>query len=275
MENKYLQKFKEENLRKIQLRQLEILKEIDIICKRYGIEYWLDGGTLLGALRHGGFIPWDDDLDIGMTLENYNRFKKVANELPEPLFFQNSDSDGLKCIIPKVRDLNSIYIEPSYDFEDNYQKGVYVDIFPKVLYPNFSPRLLKKISRCISKSRAILHAKHYYSLRSVAELFYFGFQYIFNKTIYSCLDRVCKKGKYIDNIQPLNGPGILHTVKAVFPLSEVEFEGYKFPAPADSDLYLREQYGDYMIMPPVEKRQIHGLYYQTELVKNNEEGSSD
>lgn len=63
-----IKEFSERNLRKCQLRQVEILEEIDKICKRHGIGYWLDGGTLLGAVRHGGFIPWDDDIDIAMTL---------------------------------------------------------------------------------------------------------------------------------------------------------------------------------------------------------------
>lgn len=70
--------YTQQNLRSCQLKQLSILEEIDKICKRHNIEYWLDGGSLLGAIRHGGFIPWDDDIDIAMSLEDEKRFEQIA-----------------------------------------------------------------------------------------------------------------------------------------------------------------------------------------------------
>ena len=86
MNNPYLQKFKEQQLRACQLKQLFILEEIDRICQKHHIGYWLDGGTLLGAVRHGGFIPWDDDIDIAMRQEDLDRFVEVApSELREGL----------------------------------------------------------------------------------------------------------------------------------------------------------------------------------------------
>jgi lipopolysaccharide cholinephosphotransferase len=78
MNNPYLQRFKEEQLRACQLKQLSILEEIDRICQRHQINYWLDGGTLLGAVRHGGFIPWDDDIDIAMRQDDLERFINIA-----------------------------------------------------------------------------------------------------------------------------------------------------------------------------------------------------
>ena len=66
MENNYLKRFKENELRSCQLKQLEILKIFDRICRKHNLRYWIDGGTLLGAVRHKGFIPWDDDLDVAM-----------------------------------------------------------------------------------------------------------------------------------------------------------------------------------------------------------------
>ena len=80
---KEIKEYSQQNLRACQLKQLAILEEIDKICKRHKIEYWLDGGTLLGAVRHDGFIPWDDDIDIGMSLEDEKRFEEIApKELP-------------------------------------------------------------------------------------------------------------------------------------------------------------------------------------------------
>ncbi|MCH5246648.1 MAG: LicD family protein [Muribaculaceae bacterium] len=266
MKNPFLEQYKKEKLRECQLKQLDILKELDKLCKKHGIEYWIDGGTLLGAVRHGGFIPWDDDIDVGMTVDNYNKFKAIVKELPGHLFFQNNETDGKQCAIPKIRDLNSLYIEPLYDFDEPYQKGVYIDIFPKAFYPNASKKLLSKLNKCISKSYAILHAKHYYSSKSFVEFFYFGIQWLVNMGIWKFLNRLCKKNRYLDNVPPLNGPGYIHTKEAVFPLSEIVFEGYKFSAPAYPDLYLKEQYDNYMVIPPKERQIIHGIFYQPQLI---------
>jgi lipopolysaccharide cholinephosphotransferase len=109
MGNEYLEKYISENLKGLQAKELSILKEIDALCKKHGIEYWLDGGTCLGAVRHKGFIPWDDDIDIAMRLEDLPRFIEFAQkELPRNLFVQTRESDPTSRLpITKVRDLNS------------------------------------------------------------------------------------------------------------------------------------------------------------------------
>src|SRR5689334_13900011 len=89
-------------LRQSQLVMLRMLKIMDYLCTRHNIEYFLTGGTLLGAIRHQGFIPWDDDLDVGMTRENYEKFEKLAvPELPNDIFFQNVNTDPF---YPKYRE---------------------------------------------------------------------------------------------------------------------------------------------------------------------------
>lgn len=172
----YLKENIRQNLRACQLRQLEILKEIDRICQKHHIEYWLDGGSLLGAVRHQGFIPWDDDIDIAMSVEDERRFEEVApKELPPHLFLQSPRTDpGSNEPIVKIRDLNSLYIEPGDSFALPYAKGIFVDIFPMEDYPNISRKWIKRLTKGISKSNAILHHSHTYSLRSFAEFFWFG-----------------------------------------------------------------------------------------------------
>ena len=87
--NTHLERFKQRHLRACQLKQLTILEAIHAICQRHNIPYWLDGGTLLGAVRHGGFIPWDDDIDIAMHKADMQRFVEVAQkELPKGLIVQ-------------------------------------------------------------------------------------------------------------------------------------------------------------------------------------------
>ena len=113
MRNPFLTEYVKRNLRNCQLKQLSILEEVDRICRKHEIPYWLDGGSLLGAVRHGGFIPWDDDIDLGMRLEDLKRFIQVAPaELGENLFLQTPESDSSsKEPIIKIHDLNSLYLE--------------------------------------------------------------------------------------------------------------------------------------------------------------------
>ena len=138
MDNSALTQYLDKHRRAVQLKQLGILKEIDAICSRNHIDYWLDGGTILGAVRHGGFIPWDDDIDIAMRLEDLPRFVEAARrELPKQLYIQTPDTDpNVRMPIYKVRDTESFLVEGGDDFARAYGKGLYVDIFPMIPYPS-------------------------------------------------------------------------------------------------------------------------------------------
>lgn len=269
MHNKYIENYKKQNIRECQLKQLQILKEFDEFCKKYDIHYWLDGGTLLGAIRHRGFIPWDDDIDLAITPQDFDKLVKHHKDLPNNLFFQTCETDNTNSQIPKIRDLNSLYIEPTYYFDEDYQKGVYIDIFPKIPYPSAPLKLMKKIQRQLWKSNMILHIKHYYSLKALLEFFYFHFIKIINSLLWKSLFLFYKTNKYIGDMPGNNVTGnSIHNIKYTFPLSKIKFENLEFPAPADPDNYLREQYGDYMIIPPPEKRMSHSIFFLPELIKD-------
>lgn len=270
MKNEYLSTYVANNLRACQLKQLSILEEIDRICRKHRITYWLDGGTLLGAMRHGGFIPWDDDIDIGMPAADMQKFIEVAPaELREGLFLQTPQSDpSHKQPIIKIRDLNSLYVEFGEDFNADYQKGLFVDIFPFIDYPNVPKSYVKTLTKGISTSYSILHARHYYSLRSFAEFFYFGAKYGLFKLIWSILCLVCGKGTYLSNILINNGYGIMHRKDSVFPVSDIQFEGKTFKGPANPDAYLKDLYKNYMALPPEGNRKIHAIFIHPELIKS-------
>ncbi len=263
-----IKEYSQQNLRACQLKQLAILEEIDKICRRHNIEYWLDGGTLLGAVRHGGFIPWDDDIDIAMTLEDEKRFEEIApKELPEWLFLQTPKTDpGSKEPITKIRDVNSLYIEGGDTFGSPYVKGIFVDIFPFVDYPDISRKWIKTLTKGISKSYSILHHQHEYSFRSFAEFFYFGAKYYLYRGLWSiaCL---CGKKTRCSDVPILNGRGISFDKKAIKPLGTILFESKEFPAPCSPDSYLSDLYGNYMQIPPVEKREFHSVFILPELNK--------
>ena len=262
MDNPNLRASVARNLRACQLRQLAILQAVDGICRRHHIAYWLDGGTLLGAVRHGGFIPWDDDIDIAMTLDSLRTFVRVAPaELPADLFLQTRASDPTaKEPIVKVRDLNSLYIEAGDRFSAPYQKGLYIDLFPFVAYPSVPRSWVKRLCRGVSVSYSILHTPHYYTLRAALEWVWFGMKYLACRTLWGLISLVFPRGKYLSNVLVNNGYGIMHRRDAIFPLGQVTFEGIAFPAPADTDAYLRDLYGDYMDIPPVERQVTHARF---------------
>lgn len=269
MKESPLKEYVAANLRSCQLKQLSILVEIDRICEKHGITYWLDGGTLLGAVRHGGFIPWDDDIDIGMPLADMKRFIQIApSELPSSLFLQTKETDAsYKGIITKVRDLNSLYVESHDTFISDYKKGLFIDIFPFIDYPTVPKKWVKKLMKGLSKSYDILHTQHYYSFRSFVEFFYFGSMHTIYKAIWKLLCLIFPKGTYLSNTIHNNGYGIVHRIDSVYPLSEIEFEGRRFKAPGNIDAYLTDLYKNYMEIPPVDKRKIHAIYIHPELIK--------
>lgn len=263
-----LEQYKQAHLRECQLKQLAILEVIDRVCKANGIEYWLDGGTLLGAVRHGGFIPWDDDIDIAMRKDDLERFIEVAQkQLPEHLFLQTPQNEPTKEPIVKVRDINSFYVEASDDFSADYHKGLYVDIFPFIDYPCVSRKFVKKVVRGISTSYSILHHSHYYSWRSAVELFWFGAKYAVCNLLWKLALATRPHVSHYSNIPINNGYGIMHRNDETWPLGTVNFEGRTFPAPKNVDAYLSDLYRNYMDVPPPEKRKIHAVFIMPELIR--------
>lgn len=260
-EKQRLRPHTQSQLRRCQLKQLEILKTVARICDEEGIAYWLYGGTLLGAVRHGGFIPWDDDLDIAIMARDTERFSTAMKEkLPPDLFLQSPETEpGITVNVIKIRDLNSLYIEACDTFASNYCHGIFIDVFPFEPCPNVSKRWLRRIPKQAARSYAILHKPHTYSLRSFAEFFWFWTKYLVTSSLWRIMQRCMNTDKHITYIMRNNAAHKFATAD-VFPLTTTEFEGATFKAPRNTDAVLREQYGDYNVIPPEEERVVHGLF---------------
>ena len=243
-------------LREAQLVMLEMLVEFDTICKKYHLQYWLDSGTLLGAVRHKGFIPWDDDIDLSMPLEDYNKFQEIAqSELSENIFFQTTQTDGtFKADYIKLRS-NKVEITEFHekDRDIDYHQGVFVDIFPMLTIPSSSFhqefysdifKLIRKISPITlhtpnGKDHPLARKKLIESLDSMHQ----GWDREDLKVIYS--------GKMPDVSASFD-------INELFPLQKIEFEGLEFYAPKNLNHYLGSIYSfNFMELPPLDKRTIH------------------
>ncbi len=262
-ENQYLAAYRQRQLRPLQLKMLEMLTLVGDILTRNGIRWWLQGGTLLGAVRHGGFIPWDDDMDIDVLKEDVPRMLEVLRqelppqyEVPEP---------PRHTPIYKVRLSDSFFVEYADDFSLPYNKGIYIDIFPQGPAPSVSRKFARIVARGYCKANSILGRQHYYSLRSFAEFFWFGARRAIFGAMWRIACLVKPKDRYLAQDLRNNGWGLLHERNRIFPLSTVEFEGHTFPAPADPDFYLREDFGDYMKLPPEDQRHGHAVYWALSL----------
>ena len=117
------------SVRQIQMKILETMKYIDALCRENGIEYYIMGGTALGAVRHGGFIPWDDDLDIFMTPDQYGKFKAVFEADNSPMFvLQEWRTTPQYLEYAKVRMNGTTFIEEAFQDRKDMHHGIYVDI---------------------------------------------------------------------------------------------------------------------------------------------------
>lgn len=247
-------------LRKVQLRLVDMLLEIDKICQKHGIKYWIDFGTLLGAVRHGGFIPWDDDLDIAMPTEDLNRFLKVApEEFPKSLFLQtNSSEPNFKSTLNRVRDNNSLCLTKGVDFSKDYHKGLFIDLFEIKPYPTVNKKFQAFLLKWYRKTTGFFFNKQDVTLKNHLATLTFPFIQIGLHALWGILN--LKPKNKLGYEKHFSVYGNSYSKDMVYPLKHISFEGHAFPAPANPDQYLTSIYGNYMEIPPKEKRAIHTSY---------------
>ena len=252
-----------ENLREAQLEMLDILKEIDCICEKHKIRYWLFAGTLLGAVRHQGFIPWDDDCDIGMMREDFEKFESVLNELPSHLFYQTPKTDPhyTKKFI-KIRSNRIKLIETEESFNEPYHQGVFVDIFIHDYYPSWSLSLMKYLQRFyLLRKQKVRYQKGslqrmFFHLRLLPEI---ASHYFVRFVLNILLKKFRKKTSgYIGIALSYADFKAVYHAEHILPISEkMTFEGSRFSVPKDADALLCQCFGNYMQLPPEGERRWH------------------
>lgn len=258
-----------ENLRRIdsdELKKLQvnILDEVDAFCRGNGIRYWIDCGTLLGAVRHGGYIPWDDDIDIGMLREDFDRFsKEYSDENGRYVFMSFEKNNSFFYPYGKVLDTRTIFFEP--DINGN-KLSVNIDVFVYDNAPNDSLKIKKMYDK--RDRYFLLHSNRNSdyvprgnvvrkcAVRGLRVLMRFLPEWYYMRRI------VDNSKRY--NMKACSGVGNFTAKTRMFcdkhvfdEFIELEFEGKKYLAPCGYDEWLTAFYGDYMQLPPKEKRVSH------------------
>ncbi len=267
-------KYNKAILESVKSIELEILKEIIRICEKYKLDYYAIGGTLLGAIRHNGFIPWDDDIDIAMRRKDYDKLVEVIeDELDEKYEFDFYNKNNKYCMpFAKVRKKGTVFLEFHQDGLD-VPNGVFVDIFPldnslkgdgiiqkiqgetvrkirTAIYYKLCYKPIIKNSTNIDKIKAIL-TKILLSLFTVS----------FLRTLQEKLMRMYnnRESQYIVNLaSSYKYDRETFLLEKCFPTKKKKFEDIEINIPNDYDYVLSTVFGkDYMKLPPIEKRITH------------------
>jgi len=253
---------------------MEMLAEFDRICRKYSLVYFADGGTCLGAVRHGGFIPWDDDIDIGMPIDDFRRFEELApNELPEGMSFHTPRND--ESMLPlwgKLCKDGTLFVEQDA-WETGSRTGIFLDIIPYINLNDSNDRGVGQLKKTetlaklnyiyrISNPSVLNGKKHAQLLRAgwgvARQLLHLvtspeRIRVRFEKCCYSP-----NPGEWWAN--PAAAKPWPYHKDTLFDPVEVAFGDMKIYAPRDCDAYLTELYGDYMTLPAPEKRHTHIPY---------------
>ena len=265
-------------IKQVQLCEIEILQEIDCICKKHNLEYFAIGGTALGAVRHEGFIPWDDDIDIGMARSDYEKFLKIASkELPDEYHIQNIFTESKSPFyFTKIRKNKTKFVE--YYLRDYpIHHGIFVDIFPfdaipdnrivekihfrivRMLYQLFLAKSLDTVCSSFLEQKGDFQKtyKHY-----VRKMLHALLRPVPKKVLFWSLDKCSRmfNKKDTKRIGHVSRKRLMVDKEVLYPICCLSFDGFMMPVPNDYDAYLESQFGDYWSLPPEEKRYGHLPY---------------
>lgn len=259
----------------MQLLELDMMVELDRVCRKHGINYCITCGTLLGAVRHKGYIPWDDDADIAMLREDYERFKKVIDELdPKVCFFQDHSTDPEYLWgYGKLRRTGSSFVRAGQEHMKG-QTGVFVDVFPLDDIPMSIPGQMLWALYCFCLRKILWARVGKRNSKGIIKMIYQIISHISVEWVYERMEPMIRASKNsspnkvrvlllppFGEFNPKNPISERYGVPKKWFLnrSEYEFEGCMFYGTEDYDAFLKHEYNDYMTLPPENERQPHAV----------------
>ena len=271
--------YQPEILKRLHKLQLEMLCDLDSICKKYDLKYFAVFGTALGAVRHGGFIPWDDDIDVGMLREDYDTFIRVVEkEMGDKYQIMTPEVDkNYACCVTKFQRKGTRFVSYLSDKLDCDQ-CIFIDIFPfdciaptsqkaknQQLITLFLDRL---IYLCGSAHPIIPYEgmKHHiyavicWCIHYVLKIFHFSPRVIYRMFVKECAKYNHMKLKNYTSFG--DGASLKYHAKynEIFPIKETKYEDISIQMMNNTDVHLKRTYGDYMQLPPKEQRINHAPY---------------
>lgn len=267
--------YEQATLRRLQMMELEILEAIDSVCCEHGITYFLDSGTVLGARRHGGFIPWDDDIDLGMPREDYERFLEVAPAALGERFCVTCSRTNPRqaALFAKVMLVGTRFVTDETE-EAGFDQGIFVDIFPYDVVCSEPDAAKRQRKRCMmwQSLSYLYHSKHivvpHKGVLGAVETIGCWIAHYAIRAILSpeCINRGFDKAAMVAKDDPRSDMLMASSYAATEPFPKsmllpsgvIQFEGKEFFAPADVEGYLRTQYGQtWNKLPPEDQRRNH------------------
>ncbi len=263
MENQKLisvKEFSPEELRKWQMRLLEILVYFRDFCKEHNLRFYLSAGTCLGAIRHKGFIPWDDDLDVQMPRPDYDKLIEIWNKEADTSKFVCSVTSKQYCSRFPMAVIRSVNTTCIYDHSvnDDFCHGIKIDV--EFLDGVPKDKIRNKWNKACAKLLALLRAQRMPNrksslLRALSFVILKVFSQSFLWNISLFLEKQLKSVPFDSDCNWVRYSGCKGAARSCFDTTEwVDFEGYKMPIPGGYDQYLRNAYGDYMQLPPEKSR---------------------
>lgn len=256
----------QQQLRTLQLTELELLQEVDRICNKCGIHYNIIAGTLLGAVRHGGYIPWDDDADVALLRSEYNKFVDACKtELDTTRFYfqDHNVTPGYRWGYGKLRRKDTLFLREHQEHMP-YEQGVFIDVFPLDYVPD------NYLARAVCNFHCYIYRKFFWS-----EVGRIADKSAFKRALFTLMSKVPERtlkasfNRYIQrrDRKPTDWVRIL-----TFPTpnkaygyrtewyensAPINFEGITFIGIKDYDAYLSFKFGNYMQLPPENQRKVH------------------